>query len=267
MEFSHSKLTYNCQIVALADMISHTISFEQLMPVLLSMSESHDQPALPFKFTGGFGLSTKTIGLILSMQGVYQMAVQMFLFPTIVRRFGSLKTFRFTALAYPFLYFLVPYLALLPDHFRLPGLAIILVWKVTFQSLAYPSNMLLLTNAAPSLLVLGAINGVAASAASLSRAFGPTVSGIIQSVGLNIGYSGVPWWANAAVCIVGSVQCLWMTETNGRFDVTDDGAEKLEAPNAGIDSKLPEIRLSSASDTTLVDEGHEGLLLLRKSNS
>lgn len=194
------------------------------------------------------------------------MAVQMFIFPIIVRRFGSLKTFRFTALAYPVLYFLVPYLALLPHRFRLPALAIIFVWKVNFQSLAYPSIMLLLTNAAPSLLVLGGINGVAASAASLSRAFGPTVSGIIQSAGLRIGYSGIAWWANAAVCIVGSVLCLWLIETNGRFDVTDDAAEKQEASNAGIHSKEPETRLSSASDTTLVEEDHEGLLLLRKSN-
>lgn len=187
---------------------SHTIAFEQLLPVMLSMEDTHSAPESLFKFVGGFGLPSSTIGFILSAQGVYQMFAQMVLFPMIVHRFGALATFRFTALTYPFLYFLVPYLTWLPGPLRMVGLFLVLIWKVTHQALSYPSNMLLLTGSAPSLMVLGVINGVAASAASLSRAVGPTLSGVIQSAGLNAGYLGVPWWSSGAVAIVGAGLCL-----------------------------------------------------------
>ena len=209
-------------------MNSHTMSFEQLMPVLLSMPVSTTSPSLPFKFVGGFALSTKTIGIILSVQGVYSMLSQIFLFPVIVRRFGSLATFRLVAVLYPLLYFAVPYLVLLPEHLRMAGVYLCLTIKVTAQVLAYPSNAIQLTNSAPSLLVLGAINGVAASTASLCRAFGPTVSGLIQASGLRMGYSGLAWWASALVCVLGAIESFWMTETDGRMDeaATDYTAEE-----------------------------------------
>ena len=107
------------------------------------------------------------------------------------------------------------------------GLGVALLWKVTHQALAYPSNMLLLTNAAPSLLVLGLVNGVAASAASLSRAFGPTVSGIIQSAGLSGGYVGMPWWAAGVAAAVGAMQSLWLREPKreGASDKSDGPSE------------------------------------------
>ncbi|KAH0541452.1 hypothetical protein FGG08_004061 [Glutinoglossum americanum] len=196
----------------------HTISFDQLMPVFLSTPSSHEPRSLPFKFTGGFALSTKTIGFILSLQGFYSMLAQLFLFPVVVRRFGCLQTFRCVAMCYPLLYLLVPYLILLPEQLQVPGIYLCLILKITAQVLAYPSNAILLTNSAPSMLVLGAINGVAASTASLSRAFGPTISGLIHSAGLKLGFSGLAWWAGAVVCFLGAVESLLMEEVQGRFD-------------------------------------------------
>src|SRR5262249_2186018 len=134
------------------------------------------------------------------------------------RKFGSLNTFRFVILAYPALYFLTPYLALLPRDLRMPGVYLILVWKVTAQSLAYPSTAIMLANSAPSKKVLGTLNGVAASSASLCRAFGPTVSGFIQSAGLRLGYSGLSWWSCALVAMVGATESLWMNEEKRRFE-------------------------------------------------
>lgn len=197
------------------------MTFEQLMPVMLSSPDTETSASLPFKFTGGFELPTKTIGVIMSCQGVYSMIAQVFLFPRVVGRFGSLAVFRTVVMAYPFLYLLVPYLVLLPSRWRMFGLAACLLLKVTGQVMAYPSNSILLTNAAPSMLVLGTINGVAASTASLSRAFGPTVSGLIHSVGLNWGYSGLAWWSSALICILAAVESLWMREGRGRLDKAD----------------------------------------------
>lgn len=200
---------------------SHSICFEQLMPVLLSEPISYESPSLPFRFTGGFSLSSKAIGFMLSVQGAYSFLVQIFIFPPAVRYFGPLRTFRFAALAWPVLYFIVPYLVLLPQRFQIPGVYVCLLLKMTFHVLAYPSNAILLANATPSLLVLGVINGVAASTASLARAFGPTLTGIIHSWGLEWGSSGVAWWASGIVCVIGAIESCWVEEVDGRMDEDD----------------------------------------------
>jgi len=202
------------------------------MPVFLSTPNSNDPISLPFKFTGGFALTTKTIGFMLSAQGTYSMVAQIFLFPFVVRRFGSLKTFRFVVLSWPILYFGVPYLVLLPRYLQVPGIYFCLFWRITAQVLAYPSNAILLTNSAPSLSVLGTINGVAASTASLCRAFGPTVSGLIHSTGLGMGYTGLAWWASGLICVIGAIESLWMEEVDGRMDqqASDDEEALISEP-------------------------------------
>ena len=146
------------------------------------------------------------------------MLAQVFLFPFAVRRFGNLNTFRFVVMVWPMLYFLVPYLVLLPDRFQLIGIYGCMLWRVTAQVLAYPSNAILLTNSAPSMLVLGVINGVAASTASLMRAFGPTISGVIYTTGLKLGYTGLAFWVSGIVAILGAFESLWMGEGGGRMD-------------------------------------------------
>ena len=221
------------------------MSFEQLMPIFLSTPVSHHPPSLPFKFTGGFALPTKTIGFMLSLQGVYSMTVQIFLFPFVVKRFGSLKTFRFVVISWPLLYLLVPYLVLLPTRFQLIGIAVCFVWKITAQVLAYPSNAILLTNSAPSMLVLGAINGIAASTASLSRAFGPTVSGFIQSWGIKMGYTGLAWWASGLICVIGAVESLWMEETQGRMDSHEVADEEAALNEPFIDPLIIDAAISA----------------------
>lgn len=231
------------------------------MPVFLSTPISHDVPSLPFKFTGGFALSTKTIGFMLSLQGVYSMIAQIFLFPFVVRRFGALKTFRFVVMSWPLLYFGVPYLVLLPDRLQMPGVYFCLVWKITAQVLAYPSNAILLTNSAPSMLVLGTINGIAASTASLCRAFGPTISGLIHSAGLRLGYTGLAWWASGLICILGAIESLWMAEVGGRMDRQDFEDEEAHPSETYIDPLAIDAAIGAAADCAdgsredSVDEG------------
>lgn len=155
------------------------------------------------------------------------MMAQVLLFPLVARHFGCLKVFRFVVISWPILYFSVPYLVLLPERFQMIGVCFCLIWKITAQVLAFPSNAILLTNSAPSLLVLGVINGIAASTASLMRAFGPTITGFIHSLGLEMGYTGLAWWASGLVCTLGAVESFWMVEGRGRMD--DDCSEDEEA--------------------------------------
>jgi hypothetical protein len=203
---------------------SHTISAEQLLPVLFSLPESHETPHLPFQFTGGFALPTKVIGFILSTQGFIQMFATLFVFPFVNRKIGSLATFRLVILSYPILYLMVPYLTLVPTTLRMPCIYFVLVWKVTAQALSYPSLAIMLANAAPSRKVLGTLNGVAASSASLCRAFGPTLSGLVQSLGLSVGVLGLPWWVNSFVAIIGAVLSLRMVEEKRRYSKVEEAS-------------------------------------------
>lgn len=209
------------------------MTFDAMLPTHLSANpeEHRENWILPFKFVSGYALNTKRIGVILSVQGIYSMIATVFIFPVIVRRLGALRLFRLISISYPILYITTPYLALLPDSLSMIGIYLLVVWKCTFATMAYPSNAILLTNSAPSLLLLGTINGVAASTASLSRAFGPTVSGFLFSVGLRSGYSGLAWWCTALISVAGAVVSLQMSDKGGRMDI-DEKSDESDLPPA-----------------------------------
>ncbi|OJK04500.1 hypothetical protein ASPACDRAFT_21308 [Aspergillus aculeatus ATCC 16872] len=206
-------------IIAYGILAYHSVSFDQLMPVFLSTPASTDAASLPLKFTGGLGLATKKIGFMLAVQGVYSMIAQLWLFPFVVRRFGTLRVFRFVLLVWPPLYFMVPYLILLPEKLQLAAAYLALISKITLHVIAFPATAILLANAAPSSKVLGSINGAAASTASLSRAFGPTITGLLHSKGLESGYSVLAWWACGLVCIIGAFESFWMEESEREKDM------------------------------------------------
>ncbi|CDM38255.1 hypothetical protein DTO013E5_8682 [Penicillium roqueforti] len=249
-------------IVAYGILAYHSVSFDQLMPVLLSTPRSDDEVVLPLKFTGGLGMATKTIGFMLAVQGVYSMIAQLWLFPFVVKHFGTLRTFRFVLLAWPPLYLAVPYLVLLPAKFQVLAVYVSLISKITFHVIAFPATAILLANAAPSSKVLGSINGVAASTASLSRAFGPTITGLLHSKGLGSGYSVLAWWACGLVCLIGAIQSFWMEESPEpeRFKTRQPEVSESEMKREAI----PDFS-NQAEDSDELPEEEQRLLSLRSS--
>ncbi|KAL9001160.1 MAG: hypothetical protein Q9169_000343 [Polycauliona sp. 2 TL-2023] len=209
----------------------HTMSFDQLLPIFLSTKVSKARPELPFRFTGGFGMSSRDEGILMVGQGFYAMFAQAVLFPLLAKRFGCLKVFRVAVMLWPVLYFLVPYTVLLPSQYRILGVCLCLLWRTTAQALTFTPNNIMLTNSAPSMLVLGAINGVAGSTASLCRAFGPTITGFVYSKGLSIGVSGLGWWVTGCVCIMGAVESLLMEESHMNSSGTSTTDDEEQATN------------------------------------
>ncbi|GLI79641.1 hypothetical protein PoHVEF18_007980 [Penicillium ochrochloron] len=247
-------------IVAYGILAYHSVSFDQLMPVFLSTPKSDDAIVLPLKFTGGLGLPTKTIGFMLAVQGVYSMIAQLWLFPFVVKHFGTLRTFRFVLLAWPPLYLAVPYLILLPAKLQMPAVYVALISKITFHVIAFPAIAILLANAAPTSKVLGSINGAAASTASLSRAFGPTVTGLLHTKGLLSGYSVLAWWACGLVCVVGAIQSFWMEESSEPERFRDQDSEVSEA-----ELKHETMSTDSYAGRDSISEEEQRLLSLRSS--
>ena len=219
---------------------SHTISLEQLLPILMSKKPPQEGTTrLPFHFTGGFGWSTQTNGAFLATQGVLQMFAQVIVFPWLNKKLGSLRTFWITLCLYPVLYVLAPYLALLPENLRIPGLMLMLVGKVTFQSLSYPSLNIILANSSPSKRVLGTLNGAAASSASICRGFGPTLSGLMDGIGEKHGMSGLAWWTIAGVALLGWAPGFILREGKKRptFNLEDEEA-LLDTESSDAESVL-----------------------------
>ena len=181
---------------------------------------------------------------MMAVQGAYSMVAQLWLFPVAVRRFGALKLFRSVMLVWPMLYLLVPYTVLLPHQLQMPAIYFCLLTKITFHVHAFPSNSILLNNAVPSKLVLGTINGVAASTASLSRALGPAITGSVNAFGLRVGCNGLAWWLNGIVCAIGAAESFWIPEPGSRVDRP---SEEEEQPTC-------EPLLHSTSVETAMDE-------------
>lgn len=206
------------------------------MPVFLSEPVSAKPVSLPFRFSGGFGLSSKTIGFMLSVQGVYSMFAMLFLWPTTEKRFGTLKTFRFVLVTWPLLYLVVPYLVLLPQRLQMPAIYFCLIWKITAQVFAFPSNAILQRRAAPSTLVLGMINGAAASSASLGRTIGPTLTGLIHSWGLEVDCTGIAWWAAGIICVVGALESFWIQEVGDEEHLENEALIDPLAIDAAINA-------------------------------
>ncbi|KJZ79904.1 hypothetical protein HIM_00618 [Hirsutella minnesotensis 3608] len=216
-------------IISYGILAFHTMTFDQLFPVFLSTATpEHPVKELPFRFVDGFGLETKTIGIIMSVQGVYSLLSNYVIVPPITRRFGSLRLFRMLAFSYFALYLVTPYLVLLPSALRMPAIYILVIWKCTYATMAYPNNAILLANSAPSKQVLGTINGIAASTASLCRALGPTLSGILYAVGLKTGYSGLAWWFSGLVTLVGAYLSSQITEGESQPALREDEENLLD---------------------------------------
>lgn len=98
----------------------HNIAFDQLIPIFMHhpvQDHSADNPDFepPFKFAGGFGLDSGSIGFIFTLYGISGMFVQFLIFPPVARKYGVVRCLRVCAICMPIIYFFVPFTALLPD--------------------------------------------------------------------------------------------------------------------------------------------------------
>ena len=103
-------------------------------------------------------------------------------------------------------------------------------------------------------MVLGVINGVAASTTSLCRAFGPTISGMIHSWGLKQGYTGLAWWVGGLVCAIGAIETLWMEEGEGIMDLEEEIDDEAALSEPLIDPLAIDAAILTATLTATGDQ-------------
>lgn len=130
-----------------------------------------------------------------------------------------------TAILFPIVYVLVPYTALIQDHrMQFATLLGLLLIKGFAVIVAFPCITILLTNSAPSVRILGTLNGFATMFSGIGRAIGPTSAGAWFSWGVKRGYV-LPAFLFLAVIAAGQAIPAWMIvegEGPSREEDTDD---------------------------------------------
>ncbi|KAK7537355.1 major facilitator superfamily domain-containing protein [Phyllosticta citribraziliensis] len=215
---------------------THSLGYDQLLPVFMHHtahpgSGSSYDASNPLKFSNGFGINSSRIGVLFTLYGALGIFYQLFLFPPIARRFGVLRCFQIISLAYPLLYIITPFTALLPTPLsQQVFMFAIMTVKGACTTFAFPCSTILLTNSASSLRVLGTLNGIATSVSAVGRAAGPAIGGALFTVGVKRGYAIVPFWVLAAISLIGAVPAFFLVEGKG-FSADDESTSASPSPS------------------------------------
>ncbi|EGX96426.1 Major facilitator superfamily transporter [Cordyceps militaris CM01] len=208
----------------------HIGTFNGLWFVFLSTpvydpSNSTTTPSLPFRFTGGLGMQPQRVGVAMAMIGAIGITMQLFLYPTLAARLGTLRSWRLSLLCFPLAYFVVPYLSVVPSTVAPPaakaGAAVwlamgaVLLGHVVGRTFALPSMAILINNGAPHPSVLGTVHGLGQSVSSAARTLGPVIGGPVYGFGLNQGYVGLVWWTLSGVSVCACLASLLVKEGDG----------------------------------------------------
>lgn len=198
-------------VVALGIFTYHSMSYDHLLPIFLQDGRdgSMTMMAVPsLRLPGGLGLTIQAVGFIMSINGLIALFVQAVIFPLFAAWLGVWKLFLMVTILHPIDYVLVPYLALLPENLLYPGIWVCLTVRNFTSILAYPLLLILLKEASPSPLVLGKINGLAASAAAACRTVAPPFAGYLYGVGAQQGFTGLAFWGSGLVAFGGTIQAF-----------------------------------------------------------
>ncbi|PGH12472.1 hypothetical protein AJ79_04216 [Helicocarpus griseus UAMH5409] len=158
-----------------------------------------------FHFGGGLGMPSSKVGLATAIIGVIGLPLQIFVYPRVNFRMGTLKSLRAFLPFSPFAYVLVPFLVLIPNHAYLvwPALAAVFFLQVISRTFSLPAAIILVNNCVPDPSVLGTVHGVAQSVVSGARTLGPVIGGWGLGMALKYNIVAAIWWALAVEALLG----------------------------------------------------------------
>lgn len=209
-------------LIAIAFYDFHLGAFANIWTLFLATPrpESKQTSAL----AGGLGMPASTLGLATSILGWLGMLLQVFLYPPVHARLGTLRCFRWFLLLFAVQYFLTPYLATLPSTgasggssggLMWLGIVSILLIHTIARTMTLPASIILVNNASPHPSVLSTVHTLGQSVSAAFRTLGPIVGGWWYGASLEYGMVGPSWWAVAAVAGLGWTVALMMYEGSG----------------------------------------------------
>ena len=207
--------------VALGIFTYHSMTYDTLLPIFLGDERGGDIQfkAVSASFAGGLGMTLQQVGMVMAFNGIIALFIQGVVFPVMASWLGIWKIFILVTLGHPISYFIVPYLVLLPQSLVYLGIYLCLAVRNFFSILAYPVLLILLKEASPSPNCLGKINGLAASIGAASRTIASPIGGFLYSIGLQVHFTPLSWWASSLVALIGAGQIFFMRRQKNRVTV------------------------------------------------
>lgn len=205
-------------IIALSIFTYHSMSYDHLMPIFfederaeaLSLVASKAPSWSPFYSPGGLGLSLRSVGMIMAVNGCIALFIQAVIFPFAAERIGVYKLFLIVTVLHPIAYAIVPMLLLVPENLVFPAIYICLAIRNLLSIILYPLLLILIKEATPTPSALGKVNGLAASAGAACRMIAPPVAGYLYTFGSKIDCTALAWYGSVVVAIAGAFQCFYV---------------------------------------------------------
>ncbi|CAK7264479.1 hypothetical protein SEPCBS119000_001008 [Sporothrix epigloea] len=207
-------------VLALAIFSYHSMVYDSTLPVFFE-----DDRVLPFPGNesgnndtgfvfhplyspGGLGLSLRAVGIIMAVNGAIALFVQAVVFPLAAAWLGVGRLFMIVTILHPLAYIVVPALLYVPQSMLYPAIYACLALRNLFAILVYPLLLILIKEATPSSSVLGAVNGMAASAGAACRMVAPPIAGYLYALGSRFDCTALAWYGGAFVALIGALQCF-----------------------------------------------------------
>ncbi|KAL3473540.1 hypothetical protein BJX99DRAFT_248848 [Aspergillus californicus] len=186
----------------------HTSAFNSMTFIFLPNPRAppEDQKSF-FRFGGGLGLPSSRVGLATAIIGFIGLPLQIFIYPRIQSKLGTLTSFRTFLPFSPIAYALMPFLVLIPNipYLVWPAFTIVVGLQVISRTFALPASVILVNNCVTDPSILGTVHGVATSISSAARTLGPFLGGWGLGLGLEFNLVGGVWWGLALEALLGWV--------------------------------------------------------------
>ncbi|CRG90115.1 putative membrane protein YCR023C [Talaromyces islandicus] len=196
----------------------HTSAFNSMTFVFLPTPRAPENSHKGwFHFNGGMGLSPSQVGIATSVIGIIGLPLQLFVYPRVQFRLGTLRSFRTFLPLSPLAYALMPFLVLIPraSLFVWPSFTFVVALQVISRTFVLPAAIILVNNSVTDPSVLGTVHGIAQSFSSGARTLGPFLGGLGLGLGLSNNIVGAVWWALAMEAILGWVVSWTVYEGKG----------------------------------------------------
>ncbi|KAJ5225307.1 hypothetical protein N7468_006532 [Penicillium chermesinum] len=207
---------------------AHTSAFNALTFVFLPTPRAPEGSRTDFfHFGGGLGLPSARVGLATAIIGFIGLPLQIFVYPRVQGKLGTLTSFRFFLPFSPLAYILMPFLVVLPRAAAIvwPSFSLVVGLQVLSRTFALPAAIILVNNSVTDSSILGTVHGVAQRVSSAARTLGPLLGGWGLGLGLSHNIVGAVWWALAAEALLGYVVLWTIREGKGvepqKFDVEE----------------------------------------------
>lgn len=234
-------------IIALSIFTYHSMTYDHLMPIFFederaSTSILAHAGGIPLFYSpGGLGLSLRSVGMIMAVNGAIALFVQAVIFPIAAERVGVYQLFLIVTVLHPIAYLIVPMLLLVPQPLLFPAIYCCLVVRNICSIILYPLLLILIKEATPSSAALGRVNGLAASAGAACRMIAPPVAGYLYTFGSKIDCTALAWLGSAVVAVAGAIQCFYVPRAQRDDKSGECGAARYEP--------IPDVAVVEVSDS------------------